>query len=163
MIDSDRFKQAMRRLAGGVNIVTSHDESGPLGITATAVTSLSCEPASVLCCINQSSALERAIRAEGTFGINVLRSEHVGLARRFAGMGGIAGAARFDVGLWERTSHRAPTLADSLVALQCELVEVVEAHTHSVFIGNIAEVLLGDSGEPLVYCDGSFSRLEAIA
>lgn len=162
MITADTFKSAMRRLAGGVNIITACGPEGPLGITATAVTSLSSEPPSLLCCVNRASALENAIRADGRFCINVLRSEHVGLARRFAGMEGISGTARFEVGFWDQRPDLAPALADSLVALQCELVDVVEAHSHSIFIGQISEVALGH-GDPLVYCGGEFARLEAIA
>ena len=55
-ISGEDFKLAMRRLAGGVSIISGAGPDGPLGVTATAVTSLTAEPPSVLCCLNRSLA-----------------------------------------------------------------------------------------------------------
>lgn len=164
-VDSASFRSGMRRLAGGVNIITVQGPEGPLGITATAVMSVSADPPTALCCVNRESRLERVIREQGRYCINVLRAEHADLANRFAGMGGISGPERFTEGSWtgRRGVDSAPSLADSLVTFECDLLEVVSAHTHSLFIGLVTDVTVGDGGEPLVYCDGTFSRLEAIA
>ena len=40
-ISAEDFRLAMRRLAGGVSIISGAGPDGPLGVTATAVTSLS--------------------------------------------------------------------------------------------------------------------------
>jgi flavin reductase (DIM6/NTAB) family NADH-FMN oxidoreductase RutF len=59
-ISGEDFKLAMRRLAGGVSIISGAGPDGPLGDTATAVTSSMAEPPSILCCLNRSLELETA-------------------------------------------------------------------------------------------------------
>src|SRR5271168_4396797 len=99
-ISSDDFRSAMRRLAGGVSIISGAGPAGPLGVTATAVTSLTADPPSVLCCLNRALDLESAVKEAGTFGVNMLRADHQCLAERFAGMHGVSGAAKFESGDW---------------------------------------------------------------
>src|SRR6201984_3217758 len=99
-ISGEDFKLAMRRLAGGVSIISGAGADGPLGVTATAVTSLTAEPPRVLCWLNSSLALETAVKETGRFAVNMLRADHHDLAKRFAGMHGVRGAAKFEQGDW---------------------------------------------------------------
>ncbi|OZT82212.1 4-hydroxyphenylacetate 3-monooxygenase reductase subunit, partial [Vibrio sp. 03_296] len=50
------FRDAMSKLAAAVNIVTTGGVAGTVGITATAVCSVSDSPATVLACVNRNSA-----------------------------------------------------------------------------------------------------------
>src|SRR6201993_5535380 len=84
-ISGEDFRLAMRRLAGGVSIISGAGPDGPLGVTATAVVSLTAEPPSVLCCLNRSLTLETLVKETGRFGVNMLRADHQNLAERFAG------------------------------------------------------------------------------
>src|SRR5258708_11742891 len=93
-VSSDDFRLAMRRLAGGVSIISAAGLDGPLGVTATAVVSLTAEPPSVLCCLNRSLTLETVIKETGRVGVNMLRSDHQDLATRFARLHGARGAAQ---------------------------------------------------------------------
>jgi len=88
VISGEDFRLAMRRLAGGVGIISGVGPGGPLGVTATAVTSLTAEPPSILCCLNRSLQLVAAVKEAGRFGVNMLRADHHDLAKRFAGMHG---------------------------------------------------------------------------
>ena len=54
------FKQAMRRVASTVNVITVCVGGEPMGITATAMSSLSLDPPSLLICINAPLALQSA-------------------------------------------------------------------------------------------------------
>src|SRR5246127_1155804 len=94
-ISAEDFRLAMRRLAGGVSIISGAGPDGPLGVTATAVTSLTAEPPSILCCLNRSLELEAAVKETGRFAVNMLRTDHHDLAERFAGMHGVRGSAEF--------------------------------------------------------------------
>ena len=60
---SDGFKLAMRRLSATVTIVSTGDEEGSHGLAATAVTSVSAEPAAVLACVNRSAGALRGFAA----------------------------------------------------------------------------------------------------
>ncbi|WP_072814973.1 flavin reductase family protein [Rhodococcus zopfii] len=162
MIEYDDFRSAMRRLAAGVSIISTQGPDGPLGITATAVTSLTPDPASVLCCINKTSTAGDAIWSNGTFALNLLRQEHQDLACRFAGMTGAHGTEKFSEGAWSEFPSGSPALSDSLVSFDCELDRLVEVGTHYVVIGLITEIRLGELGDPLIYCDGTFSGLVSL-
>ena len=65
-ISGEDFRLAMRRLAGGVSIISGAGPDGPLGVTATAVTSLTAEPPNIVCCLNRSLALEAAVKEIGS-------------------------------------------------------------------------------------------------
>ena len=158
-VDADEFRTAMRRLAAGVSIISASSPQGPLGITATAVTSLTAEPPSLLCCVNKNLVVGEAIRSMGRYAVNVLGQEHCTLARRFAGMDGVRGAEKFAAGNWEYPSDGVPRLADSLVSFSCDVDRVVAAGTHYILIGIITDIRTCSQGEPLIYCDGSFSGL----
>src|SRR6478736_3181200 len=82
-VSGEDFRLAMRRLAGGVSIISGAGPDGPLGVTATAVTSLTAEPPSVLCCLNRSLELEAAVKETGRFGVNMLRADQHDLGKRF--------------------------------------------------------------------------------
>jgi flavin reductase len=158
-ISAEDFRFAMRRLAGGVSIISGAGPDGPLGVTATAVTSLSAEPPSIVCCLNRSLELESAVKQTGRFGVNMLRADHHDLAQRFAGMHGVRGSAKFEQGNWTILPSDVPALFDSLVTFDCRVDDIVEVGTHSIFVGLITQAHFGESGDPLVYCNGTFASL----
>ena len=158
-ISVEDFKMAMRRLAGGVSIISGAGPDGPLGVTATAVVSLTAEPPSVLCCLNRSLTLETLVKETGRFGVNMLRADHQNLAERFAGMHGARGSEKFEQGDWTILASDVPALTDSLVSFDCRVDDLLEVGTHSIFVGLITQAHFGKSGDPLVYCDGTFASL----
>jgi flavin reductase len=159
VISREDFRLAMRRLAGGVSIISGAGPDGPLGVTATAVTSLTADPPSILCCLNRSLELEAAVKETGRFGVNMLRADHHDLAKRFAGLAGVRGSAKFEQGNWTILASDVPALNDSLVTFDCRVDDLLEVGTHSIFVGLIAQAHFGKSGDPLVYCDGTFASL----
>jgi len=157
-VSADDFRSGMRRLAGGVCVLTSELDGVPAGLTATAVTSLCAEPPRLLACVNKTVFAHAAIVGSGSVCINVLATDDVDLAKRFAGMlPGVAGNARFEGIDWHRHPGGAPVLDGALVSFQCRVGEVVPAHSHSILICDVIGVVLGDAaGVPLVYANGQF-------
>ncbi|HWM46234.1 MAG TPA: flavin reductase family protein [Xanthobacteraceae bacterium] len=151
------FKQGMRKLAAGVNVVTVFEEGYAQGLTATAVCSLSAEPPHLLVCVNSSASAHGAIHRAGAFGLNVLAREQEEIARRFAGMDGGERTRRFEVGRWTNLSTGTPLLEDALAAFDCLVVREISAATHTIFIGRVLGVLTSDSGTPLVFHDSRFT------
>ena len=143
-ISIEDFKMAMRRLAGGVSIISGVGPDRPLGITATAVVSLTAEPASVLCCLNCSLDVRDRGQADGGSRVNMLRADHQDLAERFAGMHGVRGTAKFERGNWEILPSDVPALADSLVSFDCRVDSIMEVGTHSIFVGLIDDIYFGE-------------------
>lgn len=150
----DLFKLAMRRLAATVNIVTSERDGVPFGITATAVTSLSMDPKSILVCINRSSSISSIIEERRIFCVNILADHHADVSRTFGGMA--KGADRFSVGKWRRSEEGIPYLNDAQACLFCTLDRLVTFGTHNVFFGSVGDIRLSGDVSPLIYLDGHY-------
>lgn len=155
-IDAEAFKIGMRRLAAGVTIVTAMHDGARNGLTATAVTSLSADPPHVLVCVNRSTTAHDLIHRGAALCVNLLAQEHRALAARFAGMDGIHGPERFDIGEWTSLVTGSPVLADALAAFDCVVAETVDSATHTIFIGRVVAIRAREDGRPLVYEAGRF-------
>ena len=92
------FRDAMRRLASTVTIVTTTTDEGPSGMTATAVTSLSADPPAILVCVNRSASIHAKLELGRRFCISLLSVDHRDLPSAFGG--GIDPDKRFDYGSW---------------------------------------------------------------
>jgi flavin reductase (DIM6/NTAB) family NADH-FMN oxidoreductase RutF len=155
-IDPKAFRQAMRRLAGGVGIITVGSGADRTGLTATSVTSLSAEPPRLLVCINRNASAWPLLAEYGTFGVNLLDSNQHDVADRFAGRNGEKGNARFAGGRWKSLVTGAPLLEGALAAIDCTVEEIIERHSHAIVIGRIEAVDLGEWSDPLLYWSGVY-------
>lgn len=153
--DGTRYREVIGHFATGVTVITSRHRDRDYGATASAVSSLSVDPPSLLVCLNRSAATEPAVRESASFVVNILRADQGHLARRFAQRlpDKFAGVAL------ERTAAGNPALAGTLARLECRVRDVVAGGTHTVFVG---EVVSAESfgGDPLAYFRGEFGRLE---
>jgi len=158
MIDSPTFKLGMRRLAAGVCMVTTLDESTPHGLIATSVSSVSADPhPSLLVCVNRSASAHDRILSAGSFCINVLGNDDNDLADRFAAADR---ARRFESGRWTKLQTGAPALEASLASFDCGLSQAIIVHSHTIMIGEVLDMKLWrEDVAPLVYIDGHFERL----
>lgn len=158
------FRLAMRRLVGAVSIVTTLDGDSPAGLTATAVTSFSAEPARLLACINLKGTSFRAIAESRRMAINLLAHHHADLAKQFGGAP-VSHEERFGLAhpssKWGTLTTGAPVLLDALAVFDCVVDEMMVAHSHAVMIGEIKAVLLSPRNPaPLLYADGQFTTLK---
>jgi flavin reductase (DIM6/NTAB) family NADH-FMN oxidoreductase RutF len=157
----DDFRQAMRRLVGAVTIVTSTDGRTPVGLTATAVTSFSAEPARLLVCVNLRGSSFRTIAESRRMGISLLGAGQEGLARRFGGLAADGEEDRFAPHRWETLVTGSPVLRDALAVFDCVVDEMMVAHSHAVLIGEVKAARVGAAQQaPLLYASGQFTTLQ---
>lgn len=152
------MKQAMRRLAGGVVIVTSRLGSDRMAMVITAVNSLSLEPPSLLVCINRSGSMFAALTGGCPFCVNVLGEGHEGVARLCSTSD--SGEPRLCQGQWEERDGL-PYLADAQAALFCANESQFHYGSHGIFIGRVRDILLSGDCRPLVYADARYGRFSA--
>jgi flavin reductase (DIM6/NTAB) family NADH-FMN oxidoreductase RutF len=145
------FREAMSRVAGHVHIIATGGPAGLSGVTATAVTSVSDAPPSMLVCLNDSSTTLGRIRENGYFSVNALAASHEAAARVFAGEGGVEGAQRFRRGDGWVMEGRAPHLKDALAHLICAVSEVTTVGSHAILIGRVEIAVAGPDLPPLIY------------
>ncbi len=88
MIDPAIYKQVMGAFPSGVTVVTTLDAEGNLaGLTASAFSALSLDPALVLFCPNYSSDTYPLLRDGKGFAIHLLSAEQQRIAYAFASKG----------------------------------------------------------------------------
>ena len=146
------FKLAMRRLAATVTIVTAERDGRRFGMAATAVTSVTTAPPTLLICINRSASIHDIIVETGRYCVNLLGTHHAGLVTPFGG--GTEGEARFGHGAWSHGDGGVPYLDDAQASLFCDLRQTVDYGSHSILIGEVLSVHLADAVSPLLYQDG---------
>ncbi len=152
------LKEAMRLVAGGVSVVTAGDGDERTGLTVTSAMSLSIHPPTMIICVNRNASALRVIERRRHFCVNVLSGDHEPIAELFAGRGGARGPARYGEAQWRPQATGALALQDAIAAIDCEVEEMIERHSHVIVIGAVRAVTAAH-GEPLVYSQGRYHRL----
>jgi flavin reductase len=159
-VDAEQFKVGMRTLAGAVNIITSLQSGHRYGMTATAVCSATADPPTVLACINKLASTHGAVAKSKAFCVNVLRAEDWELSTTFSGAQ--SGESRFKSRDWTRLATGSPVLIDALVCFDCRVVKTLAHGSHTIFLGQVEQVLIGKKGKPLLYSEGQYAKLASL-
>lgn len=162
IVDQTLFKTSMRHLAGAVSVITVGSGDDRTGFTATSVTSLSADVPSVLVSLNRSSSSWPVLQRHGRFCVNVLAHDQQHVAQSFAGHGGRNGVHRYLDAEWLSLATGTPALEGALTALDCELDEAVQMHSHAILIGRVRAITIRKDAEPLLYWNGTFRHLAGL-
>ncbi|HVI05384.1 MAG TPA: flavin reductase family protein [Sphingomicrobium sp.] len=150
------FRAAMRRMAATVSLVTVCADDRPMGIAATAVTSVAMDPPSILVCVNRSASVHEHLKEKGAFCLNILHHDQLELARIFADEA--QREARFGSASWVRALGSPPFLPDAQAVLTCICDARTAYGTHTIVLGSVQHVRLRSDIDPLLYLDGRFAR-----
>jgi flavin reductase (DIM6/NTAB) family NADH-FMN oxidoreductase RutF len=152
----DLLRSVFRRHAAGVAVITAQGSEGPVGFTATSLTSVSAEPPLLSFGIGTGASSWPVIAETGHVGVHILGEHQQELAATFAR----SGADRFGAPTgWREGPEGVPVLDGVLAWLVCRVAARVPAGDHRIVL---AEVVLGDptgAGRPLLYHQGRFNRL----
>jgi len=148
------FRDAMARLGAAVTIVTTDGPSGRIGITASAVCSVTDTPPTLIVCMNRNSSLTPLVQGNGVLCVNVLPGDAQDLSNRFAGFDGNDRSDRFAGGRWTTLDTGCPVLEEAVAAFDCAVDEVAEKGTHIVVFARVRAIRLGTAGPALIW----FSR-----
>lgn len=152
----DLLRSVFRQHAAGVAVITAQGGSGPVGFTATSLSSVSAEPPIVSFGIGVGASSWPAISESEHVGIHILGEHQQELAATFAR----SGADRFGAPTrWRKGPEGVPVLDGVLAWLVCRVAARSPAGDHRIVL---AEVVLGDpsgAGRPLLYHQGRFNGL----
>ncbi|MGX1115746.1 flavin reductase (DIM6/NTAB) family NADH-FMN oxidoreductase RutF [Streptomyces ambofaciens] len=149
-----QFRRVMGELAAGVTVLTTTSPSGPIGMTTSAVTSLSLDPLLVLACLSNHSGTLALVREHGAFAVNILGAgmDHTSqvfaekpLTERFAGVP-------------HHYQDTVPILDEAIASLTCTVHTTHPGGDHTILIGAVTTTSHG-RGEPLLRHRGSYRRL----
>ena len=161
-LEAAAFRNAMRHLAGAVSVVTTGRGEHRTGFTATSVSSLSVDPPTLIVCLNRESSTAPVLREHGAFCVNVLAHDQSHVADRFAGRNGVFGIARYEGAQWQELATGALALANALAAVDCELEEALDRHSHTILVGRARAIRLRGNAEPLLYWHGAYRLLSSL-
>jgi flavin reductase (DIM6/NTAB) family NADH-FMN oxidoreductase RutF len=157
-IDTARFRQVLGHFPTGVTIVTGLEGSDPVGLTCGAFFSISLDPPLVGFCADKSSKSWPRIQPSGRFCVNVLGQDQEDVSRVFA----TSGADKFSGLGWKKGSTGSPIINDVLAWIECTIDAEHEAGDHTVVVGRVVELHVGDEPEgPLLFYRGGYGRFEA--
>jgi flavin reductase (DIM6/NTAB) family NADH-FMN oxidoreductase RutF len=145
----DNYRQAMRHVAATVYAITTGEPGQRHGILATAVSSLSFDPPSLLVCVNRSASLHEPLALADMFAVNVLGLNNRDVAEQFTTQ---RGEDRFALGEWMQHSN-VPILATAQSNFVCRRKFCHEFGTHSIFIGELIAARHNADSAPLTYYD----------
>ncbi|OFI32335.1 FMN reductase [Alteromonas lipolytica] len=148
-VSPEAFREGMAGLAGAVNIVTTVGPEGYAGFTATAVCSVSDNPATLLVCLNRSASVHKVFKQADVLAINTLRDGQDGLSNLFGGKAPMAD--RFSQGDWQTLTTGAPVLADAAVTFDCVISEMKSVATHDVIFCQVVAIKQQPNAGALLY------------
>lgn len=138
-------------MASSVAVITTGYEGSIHGMTATAVTSVSASPPTLLVVVNRTARTHPLIARSCRFAVNVLALGQEEIARRFA-----AGVEKQFEGI-PHALHAAevPIIAGTAATFVCIATEAIDVATHTIFIGEVEEARHAELA-PLLYHDGRY-------
>ncbi len=152
----DRFKQVFRRYPAGVVVVTADSGRGPVGFTATSLTSLSLDPPLVSYGIGTTSSSWPHVEEAFSTVVNFLGADQESLARTFA----TSGIDRFAAPTaWRRLPEGEPVLDGVAGWLRLETERIVPAGDHRIVIARVTDSWLDGDRSPLLFHDGAYHSL----
>lgn len=149
-----QFRSAMRRLAASVTVVVAKGDSGPVGMAATSVTSLTVDPPAVLVCVNRATALHALLEPTAPLSVNLLSKDQQDVSAAFGG--GVPREQRFTVGTWDEGENGLPKLAGAQANLSCVIDAMLAYGTHSIVIARVLKAQVSEHVAPLIYQDGAY-------
>jgi flavin reductase (DIM6/NTAB) family NADH-FMN oxidoreductase RutF len=150
----------MRQLTGGVSVITAGRGKDISGMTVTSVSSLSLDPPTLIVSVNRSASSWPLLQRYGAFGVNILAADQIDIAERFAGKDGLKGATRFAGAEWTTRASGVPLLVGALAAIDCEIEEIIERHSHAILIGRVRDLQVSSRTAALAYWQGQYLAID---
>ncbi|QTX04388.1 flavin reductase [Agromyces archimandritae] len=155
----DGFKQAARRFASGVTVVTTRlDDDTVHGITVSSFASLSINPLLITVSLMSESRMLGLVKDSQRFAVSILGEDQQDVSAYFATRGRPEAKGGFD-GIRTVAGITGSPIVDGAVAyFDCEVHEIVAGGDHEILVGSVVATG-GSSGKPLLYYDGDYRSL----
>lgn len=153
-VDERSFRKALGSFPTGVTVVTGvMPEDGKLvGVTVSAFSSLSLDPALVLFCLDKRT---RSLDAflKGCVAIHILREDQREVSIQFASRM----EDKFNAVEYSLNSSGVPLLAGCLARLECSVAEAIDQGDHYIIICQVVNLEYKTGGQPLLYFRGAYA------
>lgn len=159
MIDPNTYKEVMASFPSGVTVVTTLDADQQIvGITASAFSALSLDPALVLFCPNYTSNTYPLLVKNKQFAIHLLAGEMQPHAFAFASKD----KEKARLHDWELSALGNPLLKGATAIIECTLWREYEGGDHAIIVGEVQNLILPQEPVvPMIYHKGKMGALPA--
>jgi flavin reductase (DIM6/NTAB) family NADH-FMN oxidoreductase RutF len=154
-VDLTAFRDAFRRHAAGVAIVTARRPDGiPVGFTATSLASLAAVPPLASFNMARTASAWSAVAETDHVIIHMLGARNRSIAELMAG----DNALRFVGDHWHEGPYGLPLIDDVTGWMLGRVVERLPVHNNAVVVVQIEDGGLGDEDDALLYHERTFRR-----
>ena len=144
----EAFKSVFRVHPAAVTIITAHTPDGPVGLTASSVSSVAAVPPAVSFSVTRATGTAGAILGADNLSIHFLTPAHAHVAKQFSFTGG----ERFtpEQG-WTFDAEGNATLAGSRATLRGRIRDTLRVSDSALVVADIIDVSAAIDGEALLY------------
>ena len=154
--DTDSFRKSVSMFATGIVVLSCEDDDGRVhGMTVNSFTSVSLDPPTVLVSLRPGKA-HRLISRSGRYGASILNDAQQRYSVHFGGGPPEAVQPEFTV------RRQLPTLRSCLAWFECQTVEKVQIHDHTLFVAQVM-ACGADGGTPLMFYGSRYHRAASTA
>jgi flavin reductase (DIM6/NTAB) family NADH-FMN oxidoreductase RutF len=159
MVSGTDIRKAFGLRPEPVCAITTCNEWGErIGMTATAVTSVSLDPPMLLLCVKSNALIASSLRAQMPFVVHFLTEKQEEIARRLAS----PIEDKFDGVSHRMTATGAARLDEAGAILECDPAQIHEAGDHIIVVGQVTRVDLAATEVPaLLFHGGVFTTVRA--
>lgn len=163
--DAAGFRKIWRGFGSTIALVATEHHGHRHAMLATAVTSVSMDPPSLLVCVNRVASAHASLSQRGAFSLGLLPAEAHELGRHLAGA---SGAERFSRGAWValaasgEATDGLPYLEEAQATLFCAIDATLDYGTHTIFVARVERVTEAGPSDPLLYCEGQYGRFRCV-
>jgi flavin reductase (DIM6/NTAB) family NADH-FMN oxidoreductase RutF len=148
-MDDRMFRSVMGKFATGVTVLTTKADGAVHGMTANAFMSVSLNPKLIMISVGEKARMLQKIKTSNSFVVNILAEQQESVSRLFAGQSDEKRELEFD---W---IDEQPLIKDAIASVVCEVYNSQVVGDHTVFIGEVKDVVLKE-GKPLVFYSGKY-------
>lgn len=150
-VDPDSFRKSVSMFATGIVVLTCEDDDGQVhGMTVNSFTSVSLDPPTVLVSLKPGKA-HRLISRNGRYGASILNEAQQSFSTHFSGRPQASLRPDFVI------RQQLPTLRNCLAWFECETVEKVQIHDHTLFVAQVT-TCGSQGGAPLMFYGSRYHR-----
>ena len=150
----EELRALMGRVPSGVAVLTVDANGQPLGLTVGSLVALSLQPPLVAIVVSRQAAMHELLREAGGFAVSILAASQESLAQHFAR--GVPPIAMWDGIAVQAGVSGAPLLQGALGWLECRLHDELAVGTHTLFVGEVLRVELGEDAPALQRSRGEY-------
>jgi len=141
--------RVFRNISYGVYIITSLDGGRPTGCTANSVMQVTSSPATIAISINHNNFTNECIKKEKRFAVSILSETTKPSIIGTFGFRSGRDTDKFN-GISYVTKHDLPVIEDSCGYIICNVIDKMEAETHTVFLGKVIDGDVFNESRPVM-------------